>query len=460
MQPTTPTARETAQVGAEPIAARRRGRLARPLRWLAVLAVVAVNLLILQRLWLKVTLDAFGPLAGAYTIGVVLYVTSRFGIAIAYRPAPLRDYRPTVTVVVPGFNEGAAVARTIDACMQQDYPADRLRVVAVDDGSTDDTLAWMRRAAAAYPADRVRVIALGVNRGKRAAMARGIRESESEVLVFVDSDSEPALDGIAQIVAPLADDRVGVVSGIAHARNLEDGVLPLMQGARYYTSFQVMKGAESILNAVTCASGCFAAYRRSAVAPVLDAWEEQTFLGSRCTYGDDRALTNRMIADGWHSRYQSTAESWTDVPVQRRQFFRQQLRWKKSWSRETVLLLGHIWRSRPLALPVVLVQAMTGLLSPFVFAATMLGAGDAGRFPASYLLGLHLVASCYALFHLWKDPRGGLWVYSYLSTFFYAAFSPMLYWALWRIRDGAWGTRPATNHVGPRAAAGAVGVDG
>ena len=79
--------------------------------------------------------------------------------------------------------------------------------------------------------------------------------------------------------------------------NLHDTWLTKMQAVRYFVAFKVVKAAESLFNAVTCCSGCFSAYRREAVMPHLEWWEDQTFLGVESTFGDDRSLTNCVLRD-------------------------------------------------------------------------------------------------------------------------------------------------------------------
>jgi hyaluronan synthase len=382
-----------------------------------------------------------------YTILVSSYVLSRFVLAAFYRPPRDAGIVPTIAIVVPAYNEGAAVARTIHSCMALDYPKDRLEVVVVNDGSSDDTWAHMSRAAADYPPGRVRCVDLGSNQGKRAAMAAGIRATTAEILVFVDSDSMPAPGAVRRLVQGFADPKVGAISGLTYVRNADANTLTRMQAARYYVSFQLLKSAESVLGAVTCCSGCFAAYRRAAIAPLLTKWENQRFLGVACTYGDDRALTNRVIKSGWVTRYDCRAEAWTDAPHEYKKFFRQQLRWKKSWSREGPILLSHIWRTRLRALPSIAVQTIAGLLSPIVIFYNLSKPLLGGKFPMIYVLGLYMVAMAYSL--LYRMLRNdGMWLYAFIGTFFYITFSPQLLWALARIRDGKWGTRdsggPAT----------------
>lgn len=409
------------------------------IRAVAFVALLGVLGLIGWHIGLKAHgLTGFGVF---YTVVVSSYVLSRYGLAALYRQPRDAGLEPDVAIIVPAFNEGPAVIRTIDSCLSLDYPPDKLELVVVNDGSTDETWQYMLQAAGRYPAGAVRCIDLGSNQGKRAAMAAGVRATTAEIMVFVDSDSMPAADGVRRLIQVFAHAKVGAASGITYVRNASANALTRIQQARYYVSFQLLKSAESVVGAVACNPGCFSAYRRSAVLPVLERWENQRFLGVQCTFGDDRALTNMVLRKGWVSRYHAGAAAWTEVPDGYQKFFRQQLRWKKSWLREGPILLSHIWRTRPLAFPAVLIQTLAGLLSPLVLLYNLGWHTYAtGVPPALYGIALYLVACTYGL--LYRTQRNdGLWKWAIIGTFFFIAFSPQLIWAAVRIRDGSWGTR-------------------
>jgi hyaluronan synthase len=415
--------------------------LSSSLRALAALCVFGLSALIVWHIVSKLLRNGTDGLGVFYTLTVTTYVFSRFVFAAIYRPPRDAGLEPSVAIVVPSYNEGEAVARTIHSCLGLDYPPEKLELVVINDGSTDDTWEQMLAAAALYPAGRVRCVDLGSNQGKRAAMAAGIRATSAEVLVFVDSDSMPAPRAVRKIVQGFANPKVGAISGLTHVRNAEANLLTRMQAARYYISFQLLKAAESVVSAVSCCSGCFAAYRRSAVLEVLEQWEHQRFLGVECTYGDDRALTNMILRNGWKAIYDAEAEAWTDAPERYPKFFRQQLRWKKSWAREGPILATHLWRTRPLAFPAALAATLCGLLSPFVVVwNVVIQPLRIDLLPTFYLLCLYLMSISYAL--MYRALRSdGLWKYGIAATFFYVSFSMQLIWAILRIRDGKWGTR-------------------
>ena len=201
------------------------------------------------------------------------------------------------------------------------------------------------------------------NRGKRAAMAAGIRATAAETIVFVDSDSVVEPDALRLLVQPLADPRVGAVCGHADVLNVRETWLTRMQAVRYFVAFRVVKAAESVFNAVTCCSGCFSAYRREAIMPRLEWWEGQTFLGVESTFGDDRSLTNCVLRD-WRIVYEKNAVSHTIVPTTFRAFVKQQTRWKRSWTRESLMVSRFIWRKHPVAAAFTYLSIVLPLIAP------------------------------------------------------------------------------------------------
>jgi len=184
---------------------------------------------------------------------VSAFILSRLVLAFLYRPPRDTGHRPDVSVIVACKNEEPAIRRTLECIFRSDYPAEKLDVIAVDDGSTDGTLSEMRRAQGDHPS--LRIIAFDRNRGKRHAMAEGAQVARGEVLVYVDSDSFLRPDAVLKLASSFADRNVGAVCGHAEVQNARANFLTRMQEVRYYVAFRVVKAAESVFSAVTCCSG-------------------------------------------------------------------------------------------------------------------------------------------------------------------------------------------------------------
>jgi hyaluronan synthase len=383
---------------------------------------------------------------GIYSTLVTAYILSRFLFSLFYRSAPDAGIEPRVAIVMPGFNEQEAIASSLTSLLKLRYPREKLELVAVNDGSTDDTLAEMRRVAAGAEG-RVQVIDFPENRGKRAAMAAGIRATSAEVIVFVDSDSTVEPDALRKLVQPLAEAKVGAVCGHADVLNVSETWLTRMQAVRYFVAFRVVKAAESVFNAVTCCSGCFSAYRREAIMPRLDWWEAQTFLGVESTFGDDRSLTNCVLHD-WRVLYEKDAVSHTIVPSTFKAFVKQQTRWKRSWTRESLMVSRFIWRKHPVAAAFVYLSIVLPLIAPIAALHSVFWGVLAhhGPIPLIYVAGIYALAVVYSLYYvLFQERYSAIWMYGILFVFFYLAIMLwQTYYAIVTCRTAAWGTRPAT----------------
>jgi len=413
------------------------------------LAVVVAGVILYKAAFLEeIFKDA---LLGTYSIVVCVFILSRFGFSLFYRSGAARvktALEPTVAVVMPAFNEERAIANSIRALLTVDYPAEKLEVIVVNDGSTDGTLGQFYSVAIGEP--RVQVIEFPENCGKRAAMAAGMRATDADVIAFVDSDSVLTRDALRVIVQGFSDPRVGAIAGHAEVLNPRESWITRMQAVRYFVAFRVCKAAESIFGAVTCCSGCFSAYRREAIMPALERWERQTFLGRPATYGDDRSLTNFVLRD-WKVRYESHALSHTIVPAHFRLFLRQQLRWKRSWTRESLIAARFIWRKHPLAAVWAYLGIVLPLIAPVIACRSLVwhpfvaGAGA----PLVYMIGIYAMAMVYGLYYGLQHGRyDTLWVFGVLFVFFYLAFLIwQTYYAVFTARNPSWGTRPSQAKV-------------
>jgi hyaluronan synthase len=119
---------------------------------------------------------------------------------------------PWLTVIIPAYNEGPMVLKSIQSLATALYPPDRLEIFVVDDGSTDDTWQFIRWAAARYR-ELVKPIRLPENCGKRAALAVAFRKARGTVVVTLDSDSVVEPDSLLAIAGAFRDPKIGAVAG-------------------------------------------------------------------------------------------------------------------------------------------------------------------------------------------------------------------------------------------------------
>jgi hyaluronan synthase len=283
--------------------------------------------------------------------GAVLLLWSlwRLWLALRYTPFPSLtkdDDLPRVTIVVPVFNEGNLIKSTLHHLSRVDYPIDRFQIVVVDDGSDDDTWFHIQQASKDVVGPRLTAIRCKENRGKRWALWEGFRRGDGDIFVTVDSDSLIEPKALRALVSPIAhDEAIGAVAGNARVLNRYDGLVPRMLAVRYVIAFDYKRAAQSMMDggSVLCVAGALAAYRRSAVLPALDCWLHQTFLGGRARAGEDHAMTNYILAQGYKVVYQRTARVLTKAPTTFSALAKMFLRWSRSNVRETIHLTQFIF---------------------------------------------------------------------------------------------------------------------
>jgi hyaluronan synthase len=132
----------------------------------------------------------------------------------------------------------------------------------------------------------------------------------------------------------MTDERVGAVAGNVRVENSNRGALPMMMDTAFVFSFEFIRAGQSVINTVMCTPGALSAYRGSVLLKVLNEWLGQTFMGRRANIGEDRALTNLILREGYLTRFQKNALVYTEVPMTYRNLYKMLLRWARSNVRE------------------------------------------------------------------------------------------------------------------------------
>lgn len=257
---------------------------------------------------------------------------------IKYKPikSVSDDQLPTCTVIVPAYNEGKQVWATLMSLASSDYPSGKLQLLAIDDGSKDDTWQWMNEAKIQL-GDRLEIFQQPKNMGKRHALYKGFNLGTGDVFVTVDSDSVVNTDTLRNLVSPfVVNTNCGAVAGNIRVLNNEKALLPKMLNVSFVLSFEFRRSAESYLESVLCTPGALAAYRREAVFACLEDWINQTFMGQPSDIGEDRAMTNMILKQGKHVLFQQNAYAYTNVPERYKGLYKMFIRWGRSNVRENI----------------------------------------------------------------------------------------------------------------------------
>ena len=205
--------------------------------------------------------------------------------------------------------------------------------------------------------------------GKREAMYTAFlisREAGVEFFVNTDSDTILQASAVDELVYMVLDDNVNAVAGRLEIFN-KTNWLTRLTAARYFMAFNIERASQGYHGVVGCISGPLGLYRVSAVRLVVEDWVHQTFMGNKCTFGDDRHMTNKLLSTGGRIMYTHRSVAETETPSSYSRFVAQQTRWSKSYWRELILQSG--WATRHWYL---VMETVYGVLFPVLIAVTLL----------------------------------------------------------------------------------------
>lgn len=381
-----------------------------------------------------------------YTCIMTFHLIYRAVLCFLYRPYPRAKGRlPRVTVIIPAYNEGPMVAKAISSVVEADYPWKLLEIICIDDGSEDDTWQHIKSLQVQHPS-LIKAHRFKVNKGKREGLAHGFRIGTGEIMLTMDSDTTMDRDAIRYLISPFQHSKVGATTAKVRVLNEKENLITRILGVRYTMAFEFYRASRSVMRTVFCCSGVLSAYRKSVIDSILEPWLNQYFLGQKCTYGDDRSLTNFVLRSGYETIYQKNAVAYTTVPNNLMKLAKMLTRWHKSFFRESIVFACFMftdYRKSNRILPI-LDFIVSTLLIPFQFYIV--------AFSFTYIfidpilifrfLGLiSLIGMIYMLFYI-KFEKNTDFVYGLLYSFLHIFF---LMWtipyALFTLKNNSWMTR-------------------
>jgi biofilm PGA synthesis N-glycosyltransferase PgaC len=231
--------------------------------------------------------------------GIVLYTYVGYPLIIVIwgvllgRRVKKRYINEPLSVVLAVKDEEINVRARIENLLSQDYPQELVEVIVVSDGSTDRTVELARQ----FQDDRVKVVELPRPVGKAGALNAGVNRASNEIVVFADARQWFGKNVFAELVAMLADDSVGAVSG---ELVIEPGAgSELEQGVGMYWRYEkLIRRMESAVDSVVGATGCIYAIRRRLYVPLA----EHTLL-------DDFIVPMRIVLQGFRVVFARSARA-------------------------------------------------------------------------------------------------------------------------------------------------------
>lgn len=228
---------------------------------------------------------------------------------------------PMVTVFIAAHNEEKVIADSMQALLQSDYPQERLKVVVVNDRSSDRTAAIVDATVAQHPGRLQAFHRNSGKPGKAAALKDAVRHAQGDIAIIFDADYTPGPGLLRQLVAPFLDPEVGAVMGRVVPRNVSTNLLTRMLDMERSAGYQVDQQARMNLRGVPQFGGTVGGVRLSAVQAV-GGWRDDVL-------AEDTDITFRLLLAGWKTVYNNQATCYEEVPEEWSVRLRQIHRWAK-----------------------------------------------------------------------------------------------------------------------------------
>ena len=318
---------------------------------------------------------------------------------------------------------------TLKSIVSSNYPKKKLEVISIDDGSKDDTWEWMQKAKRELIGN-ITILQQPKNQGKRHALYRGFHAGSGDIFITIDSDSIVSKNTLRNMASPFAvNEKCGAVAGNVLVLNKKDGIIPKMLNVSFAFSFEFIRSAQSVFGSVLCTPGALAAYRKEAVMNCLPEWINQRFLGQQTDIGEDRAMTNMILKQGYEVLFQKNAEVLTKIPEKYKNLSKMYIRWERSNVRENIMLskfaftnfregskigtrilLFNQWLKVLMAYPALIILITLITMHPVLILTSM-------------LLGIIVFSSIPAFFYAYKrELEDAKWAYVYSIYYTFSLF--------------------------------------
>jgi len=275
---------------------------------------------------------------------------------------------PTVSMIVPVYNEASVIQRKFENLQALHYPKNKLEVIFVDGGSVDGT-AEMIESFATTSDLSIKVVRQGCRKGYDIAIVEGFAESTGEIICFTGAEVEYEPEALLLMIQYFADPKVGAVSGKQSIKNLQEGLSPKLEGA-YRNLYDFLREAESYIDSPFNIQGEICVARRNICAHLV---EKQELFHRGCI---DSCLSFQGKMDGYKTVYEPNAVFYEFAPSSIRESFNQQIRRAATLIQSMMAFKGMILRRKFDAFGMLIMPAhfLMLVVLPFLFLLGSIGA--------------------------------------------------------------------------------------
>lgn len=235
---------------------------------------------------------------------------------------PDLKFEPTVSILVPAFNEEKVIGRLLNRITNLTYPKGKLQVIVINDASTDTTGNIAEQYKKQYPFIDVlhRGVSIG-RRGKSSAMNHGFTKCSGEIVLCFDADYFPQKDIVEKLVKEFVDPKVGAVQGRVVVLNEPQNIITRLVALERIGGYRVDQEARDNLGLIVQFGGTVGGFR-SSVLKSLHGWDASVL-------AEDTDLTFRVYLAGYKIRYIVDAECYEEAVDNWKSYWYQRYRWAK-----------------------------------------------------------------------------------------------------------------------------------
>lgn len=304
-------------------------------------------------------------------------------------------FEPTVSLIIPCFNEGDFISKKIENSAELEYPEDKLQIIYISDGSDDHSLDILRQQQKKYY-----WMHRPERKGKASAMNRAVLEANGEIVVFCDANTLLNREAIRELVAPYSDPTIGAVTGEKRIMVQNSGHVSSAGEGLYWKYESWLKQLDSDLYSVVGAAGELMSYRKSLYQAleadtILDDFMQSmrvTLKGYRVAYNPKAYAMETASADvseEWKRKVRISAGGWQSMSRLKKVLI--------PWPRPllTYSYLSHRafrWSVAPFSLLIlILTNPILAFYNPYIYVPFLVG---------------QLLFYGLALHGFWKDKKG------------------------------------------------------
>ncbi len=253
---------------------------------------------------------------------LLTFLEERSKPSISTYPLSITHY-PSVTIVVPCWNEEKTVSKTVDSLLRLYYPKNKLHIFIIDDGSTDSTWNILQK----FKNNPQIKLFKKENGGKHTAVNLGIKESTSDLFGCLDADSFVDKDALHNIVHAFNNDKsIMAVTPMLKVSEPKT-ILQKMQKTEYHVG-AFLKRILSPLDGINVTPGPFSIFRKGVF--------EKIGMYKKAHNTEDMEFALRMQSHHMRIRNVHTAHVYTSVPKTLSTLCRQRLRWTYGTMKNTL----------------------------------------------------------------------------------------------------------------------------